>query len=263
MSATSPGAVVDPDEFTGTPLKLEPAQAASHASLADTLAGGIATELGGVLFLLNVMQRLDLPGCFEADWRLASQVGPWGVLDLLARGLLSELPTFPQVGNSQNLTADPLWFALAAIDGRRTDELPGGATTMPDRLNIPAGWARWLDAGGNGAGQAEIASPSLATTTRTVAPLAGPLLTGVSRDLCIWLAYVTPLLRTILSRALGEECEVYSCLLLRRGQLYVTSSHIDLVMPLANVSLPVRVAGLDFDPGWLPAFGRVVRFHYE
>ena len=54
-----------------------------------------------------------------------------------------------------------------------------------------------------------------------------------------------------------------SDLLLRRGQLYVTSSHVDLVMPLDGVSLPVRLAGLDFDPGWLPAFGRVVQFHYE
>ena len=261
--AASPGAVVEPDELAGDPLKLEPAQAASPASLADTLDGGIATELGGVLFLLNLMQRLDLPGCFEADWRLASQVGPWGVLELLARGLLSGLPTLPPVGNSQNFAADPLWSALAVIDGRRPDELPSGATTMPDRLSIPAGWARWLDATGDGAGQAEIASPSFAMTPHTAAPLAGPLLTGVSRDLCMWLAYVTPLLRAILSRALGEACEVCSCLLMRRGQLYVTSSHIDLVMPLESVAMPVRLAGLDFDPGWLPAFGRVVRFHYD
>ena len=74
-----------------------------------TPAGGIAPGLGGVLFLLNLMQRLDLAGCFEADWRLASQVGPWGVLELLARGLLSELPTCLEGGNFQRLAADPPW----------------------------------------------------------------------------------------------------------------------------------------------------------
>ena len=74
---------------------------------------------------------------------------------------------------------------------------------------------------------------------------------------------MTPLLRAMLSRVLGEEFDTVSGLLLRRGQLYVTSSHVDLVMPLGSVSMPVRIAGLDFDPGWLPAFGRVVQFHYE
>jgi hypothetical protein len=47
------------------------------------------------------------------------------------------------------------------------------------------------------------------------------------------------------------------------GRLYVTSSHVDLVLPLAAADLAVRRAGLDRDPGWLPAFGRVVYFHFD
>jgi hypothetical protein len=35
------------------------------------------------------------------------------------------------------------------------------------------------------------------------------------------------------------------------------------VMSLNDISLPVRLAGLDCDPGWLPDFGRVVKFHFE
>ncbi len=231
---------------------------------------GVATELGGVLFLINLMQRLDLPGCFEADWQLASQVGPWGTLELLARGLLTELPTFGKVGNS-DFASDPLWSALAAIDGRRAGVLPGGAVTLPTSLRVPANWARWLDVDAvivrlgeaNSGRVSGIASPGLAMTIETLTPLEGPLLQSVSRDLRVWLAAVTPLLLAILSNVLGEDFDPVSDLLLRRGQLYVTSSHVDLVMPLGSVAMSVRIAGLDFDPGWLPGFGRVVQFHYE
>lgn len=215
---------------------------------------GVATELGGVLFLLNIMQRLDLPDCFEPDWRLASQVGPWGVLELLARALLdgARLPTFRKVGN---LAADPLWAALAALDGRQSGEPVGANVTGPDSVQIPAFWARWLGAG-SGAGQR--------IDLTGMAPLDGPLLDGASFAVRRWLAVVTPLLRQMLAAALSIETgDPAADLLLRRGQLYVTSSHVDLVLPLAGVSLPVRLAGLDFDPGWLPAYGRVVQIHYE
>jgi hypothetical protein len=47
------------------------------------------------------------------------------------------------------------------------------------------------------------------------------------------------------------------------GRLYVTSSHVDVVIPLQRIDLRVRRAGLDRDPGWLPTFGRVVYFHFE
>jgi hypothetical protein len=29
------------------------------------------------------------------------------------------------------------------------------------------------------------------------------------------------------------------------------------------IRLPVRLAGLDINPGWLPWLGRVVSFHYD
>ena len=31
---------------------------------------------------------------------------------------------------------------------------------------------------------------------------------------------------------------------------------------LSDAHADVRLAGLDADPGWQPAFGRVIRFHY-
>ena len=42
----------------------------------------------------------------------------------------------------------------------------------------------------------------------------------------------------------------------------MTRTHVDLVTPMDNISLPARRAGLDWDPGWLPDYGRVVQFHF-
>ncbi len=233
-----------------------PAPAAQQPPVSSWL-DGVRTELGGVLFLINVMRRLDLPGCFEPDWRLASDVGPWGVLELLGRALLQDaarLPTFGKVGNLANLAADPLWAALAALAGRQDGEPAGADFAGPDTVQIPAAWARWLDAG---------SAPGQRIDLASVSPWDGPLLAGVSRDLRRWLAAVVPHVEQILHNTLGDGIDLAADLLLRRGQLYATSSHVDLVLPLHRVPMAVRRAGLDIDPGWLPDFGRVVQFHYQ
>lgn len=47
------------------------------------------------------------------------------------------------------------------------------------------------------------------------------------------------------------------------ARIRVTPSHIDLYAAMTAIRLPVRLAGLDIDPGWLPWLGRVVSFHYD
>ena len=42
-----------------------------------------------------------------------------------------------------------------------------------------------------------------------------------------------------------------------------TPSHVDVYLPLSSVSLSVRCAGLDINPGWVPWLGRVVTFFYR
>ena len=41
-----------------------------------------------------------------------------------------------------------------------------------------------------------------------------------------------------------------------------TRAHVDVWMELEQVTLPVRRAGLDADPGWVPELARVVTFHF-
>lgn len=47
------------------------------------------------------------------------------------------------------------------------------------------------------------------------------------------------------------------------ARLQATPSHLDLYASLHAVRLPLRLAGLDLNPGWLPWLGRVVTFHFD
>jgi hypothetical protein len=88
-----------------------------------------------------------------------------------------------------------------------------------------------------------------------------------------WAAAVAPAvlrrLRLALDASAGVPCRASSrARSVRRalavpGRLYVTASHVDVVIPLRCIDLRVRRAGLDRDPGWLPSYGRVVYFHFE
>ena len=298
------------------------------------LEGGLYTQLGGVLYLINLMAYLDLPTCFEADWGLESRIGSWGALELLGRGLLA----WENVGCEE----DSLWAALARLDGREPGELPGTNFSGGERFRLPVEWfaglgeeegayhyaargeqlrlwietvaasnrnsrsgenlspgeVRWgggraaprifeaagcvladiLRAGARPKAQAAaelqrylaVAAPALTRAAFDRAPLAqleGPLLAGLNPHLARWLALVLPAVRLRLRRALnppeGEAWNLAEALLLCPGRLYVTSTHIDLVIGLDSISLPLRLAGLDRNPGWMADLGRVVSFHYE
>jgi hypothetical protein len=97
-----------------------------------------------------------------------------------------------------------------------------------------------------------------------LAQLGGSLTVGLSPALKRWLSLAVPTIRQRLRRALADDDEADRLNWLQQpGQLYVTSTHVDLVMSLDSVSIPLRLAGLDRDPGWLPDFGRIIRFHFD
>lgn len=51
-------------------------------------------------------------------------------------------------------------------------------------------------------------------------------------------------------------------LLLVQARIHYSPSHLELDFPISAVRLPVRLVGLDLDPGWVPWLGRVVHFRY-
>ena len=252
---------------------------------------GVFTQLGGVLYLINLMRHLDLPACFEEEWGLASQLGSWGTLEVLACVLAGE----------DDLSHDPLWNVLAELGGRDPGELPGEIFCGSESFHLPASWFnsdeltyfwaadrqrlrlwsenymlvdcpgdesaplmqarneldRYLD---NGDSIELSGRPFDDAPVETVnAP------GGLNPELARWLSMVMPYIRYRLRSALGPGTSEYPerAILHVQGRLYVTSTHVDLVMSMDDISIPVRLAGLDRDPGWLPEFGRVVLFHFE
>jgi len=93
------------------------------------------------------------------------------------------------------------------------------------------------------------------------------LLKNASSCISQWLDSVLPDTRAFLRRVLGpptrEDPEPEKTMLVCPARLYVTSTHVDIVMSLEDISLPVRLAGLDRDPGWIPEFARVILFHFQ
>jgi len=80
------------------------------------------------------------------------------------------------------------------------------------------------------------------------------------------LALMLPYLRLRLLSALdtgSDDTDALAGLLHLRARLYISSSHIDLVASMDDISLAARRAGLDRDPGWVPLFGRVLLFHFD
>ncbi len=47
------------------------------------------------------------------------------------------------------------------------------------------------------------------------------------------------------------------------AQVEVSASRVDVHLSLSDLALSIRIAGLDRDPGWIPAAGRAVYFHFD
>ena len=92
-----------------------------------------------------------------------------------------------------------------------------------------------------------------------------PLDIKLNNDLRQFLAFLLPYVRWRLSLDLGvhTDSRFAEALLLRQAQVFSTSSsHVDVVMDLNSVTAPVRMSGLDTDPGRVPDLGRVVKFNF-
>lgn len=207
-------------------------------------AEGLPTRVGGVLYLINLMLALDLPESGEEGWQLASGVGPWGLLAALGRELLGD--------DFAAVEADPLWLALALLDSRPPGEQPGFRLphSRPRRwptFEIPADWRQGS------------AAPTNDHVVRWW--ISGHYRPLLARWLSLALPFVDWRLRAALH--LPADTRLAEELFLLPGQLYITASQIDLVTSLERISLPVRMAGLDRNPGWLPGWGRAVYFHFQ
>jgi hypothetical protein len=256
-----------------------------------------ATDLGGVLYLVNVVEALDLPDVIETP-PVGEHVGAWAMLEALARALLGP--------DGDTLRPDdPLWRTLARLDGREPDipvgraledvENSSGAFRMPlawleaPQVDAPIDgqWAvtdgrlrMWVDLGCVADLEAGDDPATQAGAEWDRVPNAGSLQRVASSApmprahepadcapvLAKWAARTAPYVRYRLASALGvddPEADWIADLFRIAGKLYTTDTHVDLMLPLDAARIDARAAGLDRSPGWWPAGGRVVRFHFR
>jgi hypothetical protein len=76
-----------------------------------------------------------------------------------------------------------------------------------------------------------------------------------------WLAWLSAKLRARWALAVGgPEIAAY---LMQPAILLVSSSRLDVYFSLDQHPIELRLAGLDRDPGWVPAAGMAIYYHYE
>lgn len=204
------------------------------------------TAHGGVFFLLNVALAWELYGDFTRPQNALLSVSPWQFLHAAAIALLG-----------RPFAADPLagWLRAQAPFSRAR---PASALGGSPRSLLPEAEARRLAAARDTATVDALANAHAAP--RIHGTTISPRSTKPDDELRTW----WPLLRQRLSLALNlpEREAIATCLNLparveRRGE------RVDVRFSLHHLPLPIRLAGLDRDPGWVPASGCDIRFHFE
>ena len=187
---------------------------------ADTPPAAVVvhTELGGVLFLANVLLALGVYGDFASPRRPGVELDFWLCLRLLAARLLAPRPQL----------RDPLWPLLrdlAADEPSASARLRSGARGR--RRSTPADVPGWR------------ASPVEAASTRG---------SRGSRSACA----------PIFARPASSP----PALLRRAARVELSATRVDVDFDLAGHPIEIRMAGLDRDPGWIPAAGRSLAFRF-
>lgn len=298
--AESPGDEDRPTDIHSGSDSPEKAVADPFGIPMDTWVRG--SRLGGFVYILNLLNALGwtgLPGAGDIGTRVRGEAGPWGVLEAVVRALLGD--------DLRAYADDPLWAALARLDGREEGAIAGADLSAfvayvapPDAVaqcGGPGAEIRWFSDRGRlrvwsarlllADVPVEPATPRAVVAERAdalgarfqqanpdataVTPADGPdpwhdirPLPGMSPVLRQWTRRAMPLVRYRLREALGRgEDTPLRDVLAGEATLHLTPMHVDVTLPLEAVSLAVRVAGLDRDPGWLPDFGRVVHLHFS
>ena len=244
----------------------------------DLSQAEVETEFGGAFFLLNLASYLDLYGDFTRPGHRGLELNIWDFVALFGA----------ELGGAE-FAEDPIWALLADLAGRRTGQKPGDGFHPPDAWRVPVGWLDafpeaepWRATLRNkrlrlthAAGFCIVDVPLAGRSTThaleeerqpysaTVSPIeeerdTDPAGTPLTR----WTAWMGAYLRARLMRALGRiDAVQLFCRIPAR--LRITPAHLHALIRLDRHPIEIRLAGLDRDPGWIPAAGRYVAFHFN
>lgn len=242
----------------------------------------LESEYGGVFYLINVGLFLELYGDFTQPLRPGLSLPIWDFLALVGERL---------VGSA--LREDPLWPLLSQLAGRELSQPPGSTFDPPAEWRVPPEWLRpfpgtepWRWAWAEGRLSVWHSSDFLlldcAMEGEPSPEAVRMLLQNYRQDgelvriddlssrqvvepLDQWLVWLLPYLRARITRALAcDEADDWPALLFNhRATIAYTDTKLDVTFSLNQHPLAIRIAGLDRDPGWVPAAGRFIAFHYQ
>lgn len=236
----------------------------------------IETEYGGLLFLLNAFLALGVYGDFTRPGSASAGLSPFGLVRLLGRAWFG-----------RRFIADPLHGLLLRLARGRRADTPSQFEARP--WSLPSAWlSPWPAAGAPAFGGhrlrpmlwheagfplAEVGPENPAADAARAARRLGlrrapvrarlPFLPAQPR--ARWVACLRLYLEARLARALGCEGGIKAAALLcrRPARISADGDRIEARFVLADHPLAIRLAGLDRDPGWVPAAGRDFRYIFE
>ncbi len=220
----------------------------------------VETKYGGVLFLLPLALYLYIYGDFTSPAKPRLELNIWDFLALISFEL-----------TDGKIEKDPLWSELASLAGRVTSQHPGFGFDPPDEWRLPQDWLEPFP-------EAYDACPTL-TNGRliTIHPAGFTVLdvADTANESCDleaigkpadrlqrWVRWMASYFRARLLRALGRD-DAVSLLCGRPARVVLTLTHVDVTFSLDHHPIEIRMSGLDRDPGWIPAAGRYVSFHFR
>ena len=186
------------------------------------------TEFGGIFYLANVAISLGLYGDFTQPLHPGIDISPWDLFFLVGSRA------------SDEFVVDPVTQLLAQLAGRAADE------SMP-RHEIPRHWLHPEEFV-----RLEMERRSIAATLPAEATFE------------CWVEWIYEIISLRVDCSLaGQGNAGLGALVRERARLEASSTRLHVFYSLAEHPIAIRLAGLDRDPGWLPAARRTISFHYQ
>lgn len=221
-----------------------------------------ATNLGGVFYLINLGVFLGLYGDFTTPLEPGIQLSIWDFVALLGRELAGE-----------EIENDDVWPLLERLAQREAGDPIGSGFDQETVL----GFEFQVSSSEVNQEGSEFRVPSfelkqnqepVSEELQTRNPkLETPNTKPETRNpkLETWIARLMPYVRVRLRQALGlSEDEDPGPLVCRhRARVCVTPTHLDVFFSLVELPIAIRLSGLDRNPGWVPAAGKFIAFHFE
>jgi hypothetical protein len=279
-----PSVVSDQRSETGVPRSADAVPVEAAALLRESVESTmVETKLGGIFYLLNVSLALELYGDFSAPLAPQLDLSIWRFVALVAaallRGkarrdpvwrLLADLagPNPASIRGTEEWRLEPSW--LAAFPEKRTWRWDADADRV--RVRHPDGFfildlARAKQQSPEDQVRDETNRYRVAASFRLARArntCTSGVETGADAAFTRWMRWHTLYVRARLARALGvPRARVADLLCRHRARVTLSLTHVDVAFFLADLPIPIRLSGLDRDPGWIPAADRIVSFRYD